>query len=758
MPLPPGLLAVVSPVHAELRDFALVPLGLEAWRPLTMDAPSTWRAVVRGLSCGGLLATSLQLGRLDGPRMRLISTVAVTGVLVAVVGFGHLLAGAEMLFGVWRYVGNVPLVSFFGNANHLAGFLAFTATVAMALALAAASRDVAIAWAAAALVCASGVVLSFSRGGIAAFLATSVAVGALLWVRRQGSVMTALPFLVIGGTGVFALALAAEPLLDRLSSVTTLERLKSSKLELWPMFWSAASHFRPAGMGLGAFELAFSRFQSTQLEVTFTHPENLVLQWLAEVGAVMTLGLGLSVAWLVWRLWRQWRGALFELTLFIAVLGAFLHDLFDFALELQALPTAMTVVMGVCVARDVRSPGNERRGSVSEVTRPLGLKWSVTRKWLFSATALIGLTALGVWRGFPLHGEAEVRVIGMARAGAPTAVLRDEVMQGIDRHPADWVFYSLMAHELSLSGAARESLAWVNRLLFLRPNDARAHVAAGRALLRLSQPTQALLEFKTAWQLGDVESLEEGLLLASRLRAFDRLMVDRPGLLTQCWNHLRGKGRLDDAQALLDAVFELPPSSAVLTEARVLAISQAQAKGQWVEAANAYETLPAAERDAPSLVVVYASTLANLGRLDEAVTTLDVLARKNPSDVGVASLLADLLMQRGRFREAHETLTRTKPFIGGPQGRSALFQKEADLWVREERWPRALEALQTASRIEPTRADLKYRLATVYEHMGSLHSALDEVRRGRLLDTAEGAKAQDAWVGRLEAALARPGD
>jgi hypothetical protein len=45
-------------------------------------------------------------------------------------------------------------------------------------------------------------------------------------------------------------------------------------------------------------------------------------------------------------------------------------------------------------------------------------------------------------------------------------------------------------------------------------------------------------------------------------------------------------------------------------------------------------------------------------------------------------------------------------------------------------------------------------MAEVYERMGSLHSALDEVRRGRLLDTPEGAKAQDAWVQRLEKAQA----
>lgn len=738
IPLPAGLLGVVSPVNAELRDFALVPLGLDAARPLTMDAPSTWRALARLLSLGALGFVALQLGRLHAPRFRLLLTVAATGALVAVVGFGHLIAGAESLFGLLRYYASPPLLSFFGNTNHLAGFLAFCGTVALGLALDTRNKEAAVALYALALTCGTGVFLSFSRGGIATFVVTWALVGALQLARRQGGLRSALPWLVIGGTMLFALSLASEQLLERLATVSSADKLAKTKIELWPMLFDGAMGFSRAGMGLGAFELGFSRFQTTQLDVTFTHPENLVLQWLAELGLPLSILLGVACVLLAMQLIRQAKGRVLEPVLLLAVFGALLHDVFDFALELNALPVAMMVVLGLTAAT--------REGEVA--------KRSVHRGWVGGAfaTGLLGFFALS--KGLPTHADAEVKVLGLVKAGAPAADVRQAALVAIDRHPSDWVLYSAVAHQLSVEGAARESLAWVNRVLFLRPQDARAHVAAGRALLRLGQPTQALLEFKVAWRLGDSTSLDEGLLLAAKLGQYDRLLVDEAGLLKVLWDRYQVLGKRAEAKALLEAVLVLPPSEAVRVEALTLAVQQAEVEQQPKVALERLESLPQPARDETAMVLLRARVLAQVGRLDEASALLDALSKKVPQDVGVSMALAGVLSQQQRTSDARAALERARPFVSGPTGRSQLFQREADLWVQDERWPRALEALQTASRIEPTRADLKYRLAQVYERMGSLHSALDEVRKGRLLDTPEGAKAQDPWVSRLEAALA----
>lgn len=740
VPLPAALAALLSPANAELRAFALVPLGLDGPRPITVDAPSTWRALARVVSLGGLAFVALQLGRLAVVKQRLLSVVALTGVLVVVVGLGHLLASAEALFGVWRFYAPQSLLSFFGNTNHLAAYLAFSATVALGLSLDAPKREVAIGWAMAAAVCGLGVFLSFSRGGIGGFVVTWAVVGVVVLVRRQGGLRSALPFVAIGAVTVFALGLASEQLFERMASVATLERLQKTKIELWPMFWEGALASGISGMGLGAFELGFSRFQTGPADVSYTHPENLVLQWIAEVGLPVSVLLAVLVLVIGRRMVRASKQSLLDQVLLVGVGGAALHDLFDFAMELNALPVALVVVVGLVGAKD--DPSRELP------------RWNVHRALFVAPAVVLILGVFGVALGLPTHVSAEHRLADLAGKPTDEQTFQRELRAALDRHPSDWMLYSIAASRSSIEGSPRESLAWVNRVLFLHPGDARAHVSAARALQRLGQSSQALLEFRVAWRLGDQTSFDEGLELAARTRAFDRLVGEERGLLSRAWNRYVALGRLDDARALLAAITELPLSAEVADEASVLLVWQAQMSNRPDEAIALLEGLSAQTRATPELLVLEARLLSQVGRVAEGIALLEAHARKEPQNLSVAITLVQQLAAAKRTGEARAVLERSRPFATGPAGRSELFQRDAELWVQDERWPRALEALQTASRIEPSRADLRYRIAVVYERMGSLHSALDEVRRGRLLDTPDGARAQDPWVARLEAALA----
>lgn len=739
VPLPPGLLAVLSPKGAELREFALVPLGLETWRPLAVDAPATAKGLARVLSLGMLLFVALELGRLPQIRRRLFSVLAVAGAATALCGFVHLLAGLDSLLGVMHFYGNVPLLTPFGNTNHLAAWLLLTGTVGLGLAMNSPTRDQAIGWAVVAASCGVAVFFSFSRGGIGSFVATWMLVGISVLARRGGGLRSVFPWVLISGTIAVAGLLSYEQLMERVDSLSTVEKFSATKLSLWPMFASGLAPYWLTGMGPGGFELGFAPAQTIDFTVTFTHPEALPLQWVADLGLPATVLLALYAGWLLIGLLRSLASHVTEHAALLALIGLGVHDVFDFALELNAVASAATIVLGLLCAMQER-----------------GARLSVRRRGLILALVPVGLAVIALAFGLPGHLSAERRLRVAIHESRPFLETRALAVRLIDRHPADWVLYADFAQYAAARADPLEALAWINRVLTLRPSDAQSHVAAARALLRLGKPQQALGEFKLAWARGESGSLEQGLNVAAKLKSWDRVLLDQQGHLERAYWFLRTKGRAEEARALLDAAVALPPSEAVEQEASLLMLRHEADLGSPQGALAALDALPLELRQRSDLVLTRVQVLGKLGRSEEAVDALERLLTREPSNLAAGFGLADLLSSLGRPAAAREVLQRAKPFVQSSPQRSVAFQKEAALWLQEERYPRALEALETASRIEPSRADLHYRLAEVYERMGSLNSALDEVRRGRLLDSPEGAKAQDAWVDRLEGARVRP--
>ncbi|MDP2270225.1 MAG: tetratricopeptide repeat protein [Archangium sp.] len=736
IPLPPALLGVLSPPAAELREYTLVPLGLTQWRPVTMDVPSTLRGLGRAVSLGMLLFVATELGRLAGVRRRLFKVLALSATATAVCGFVHLLAGLDALFGVVHFGGNVPFITPFGNTNHLAAWLLLGGTVALGLSLDSPTRDEALGWGLCAATCGVAVFLSYSRGGAASFIFTWLLVGAAALASKAGSVRRVLPWVLIGGTILGAGLLAFDDLVERADSLASVEKFSATKIALWPMLTHGVVQFPWLGMGVGAFELGFSRFHDHDLTVTFTHPENIVMQVVADLGVPGAVLLGAIAAWSAWLLWRRVRGAALERTAFLGLLGLVVHDVFDFSLELNAVPVAAAIVLGSLASLD------EERG-----------RQAVRAKGMFIAAAVSALAFFSVGFGLPHHLAAEAKLAEAITEKRPPADVRARGLALINRHPSDWVLYAQLAADVSGRSDPREALAWVNRLLFLRPRDARAHVAAARALLRLQAPMQALAELKLAWLYGDPTTLELGLSLAEKEGDWGRVLLERPGHLELAWAVLMQRGRPADARKLLQAALDFPPSQAVGEEAALLVVRHDAARGDPAEALRALEALPAGARTRVDLSGARAELLMKLGRTEEAITELEATLNREPQDVGLGFRLADLLTSLKQNNAAREVLQRIRPFAGTAALRSAVFQREAQLWLSEEKFPRALEALQTASRIEPVRPDLHYQLADLFERMGSLHSALDEIQRGRALDSPEGGKSREPQIKRIEAAL-----
>jgi tetratricopeptide (TPR) repeat protein/uncharacterized membrane protein YidH (DUF202 family) len=742
VPLPPALAGVLSPPLGELRAFALVPLGLDGWRPLSHDPPATATALVGSLSAAAALVVAAGLSRSRTRRRQLAAGIGLTGLTVALIGFGHALADASTLFGLHRFQnGLLPFLTPFGNPNHLAAFA--TLASALLLGLAADShphRPRQLLWVAAAVAVGAAAFLSLSRGGILFWCAGQLAFLLLVLRRRdaRGTSGRAIPIaLAVGTVALVAGYLALDRIGAELASVDTVEKLRSSKVDLWPMFSRPALAAWLTGLGRGTFAVAFPRWQSAHSSITFTfeYPENLPLQLGSELGIPATLGLLALAAWATVRTARAGSGAPIVLAAWAGVGALVLHDLFDFALELPACATAAAVALGIA-----SGPWVEQHERALPRTQALvGL----------AAAALLAL--LGIVRGADSAARAETRLAAHATGNA--ASVRDEARALVDRHPADALLYRIAGWTEATrpGGQPRVALAWLNRALFLQPLDPDTHRVVARALFQLGAPDQALVEERLALESGAERAavFADALPRARDVDALWNLVGETPShvdlLVVELWK----RGRTEDARGLLDR--------ALLTftgpEAAALTVTAARIRLQTGDAAGALVLLDSAEKEGQDVALPRAAALAALGRRREAIRILESAIARSPESAEIAFALAGYLVAEGRPALARAALERVQPFLAAGGARTRLVLAQAETYRVEGRYGRALDLVQTAMRLAPGDPGLHRQAAELYESLKRPREALHEVEVALSLSGQPADPGTQAWLERLRTAV-----
>ena len=753
VPLPQGLLGVLSPEAAALREFALAPLGLTGARPVSLDPPATWRELAKHLAYLLSFLAAVQVCRARASRGRLLAAVAFTGAGLAVVGLGHALLGVQSLFGLlpWQHA-RPPLVTPFGNPNHLAGFLGLSSTVALGLALTTRPRSRALPYALAAGVGGVGVVLTLSRGGIAFFVFGQALLALLLLRRRHEGTGRAMPVWARSAAALLGLlavlAVGAYSAADRLwteaRTADSVEKLRHSKVTLWPMMAEAASAFPVLGMGRGAFEAAFPRYQSAPNPNTLTHPENAVLQAAAELGVPGLLLLAVA-AWGFARLLRREGLDALELAALAGVAALALHDLFDFSLELPACAVAALVVLGA-VARP------RERGRTTPA-KPGGLKPSPLLLGTGGALAALGLVALVPGRHQLADAEAELA--GLVTARVPLQDVRARGLALIDRHPSDYLLYRLVAQAYAARGpeAAGESLAFVNRALYLAPRDAVSHRVAARALLALGRDTQGFLEYRLAYEAGDATALQGEAL--RRVRTVEDLAALTP-------HAPQVAARLLDALAIMPGRLELARAYSAWARERfdgqpglaALWAREARLRLRQGELAGAEAACAEVERLEPDALeshLLRAEVLRAQGKREEALQTLERLLARFPGNVDLSFTLAEQQLGAGLTRRAKDTLQAVSPFLTDYAQRARLLSLEAACLEREGLLSRAVELRKTAARLAPG-PDAWFAVARTQEALRRYDAAARSVHEGMRLLPPGARKDAEAWAARLEAA------
>jgi len=272
----------------------ILPLASGERPTLSYDPYATSQAAVKLLALTLFLALFAAYVNTDARRELAARVIVGVCVLIALVGIGQTYIGKAL----WQRGSFGPFV----NRNHFAGFLEMGAGLtAGLLAGRVARRELAVLYACAALVLCAGVVLSASRGGLLALMAAVAFLALAAWPASARRERRRLQGLIRAGAtatlGVAALAgamflVGSEGLVQNLAQLQTgdptvaLENERFSRREIWGATIRLIEDHPLAGVGLGAFPYAYTRYDPSAGAQRVEQSHNDYLQILADAGLI----------------------------------------------------------------------------------------------------------------------------------------------------------------------------------------------------------------------------------------------------------------------------------------------------------------------------------------------------------------------------------------------------------------------------------------------------------------------------------------
>jgi hypothetical protein len=633
IPLPTAWLGALSPHAADVWRRSLHPFHETgpARATLSLDPQATRVEIVRGIAY-----TLAFLGAVAAPSRTLQRALIVTSALVLFVAGVHYALDLKAVYGIYRPRTDVTTISPFLNGNHLAAF----GNIGMVLSYASlvSSRPLAARplLAVVVVIAVASDMFWASRGAVASAL---VGLGVVtLYAFRQRArtlVHVAVPLLVALAGGAMMMLGASAYVLKELvdADVSKLQialRVFSAMAPAYPMF----------GAGRGAFESTFAEFRSGAGFLVWTHPENLVAEWVSGWGVPVALSslvaLGFALRPTIVR--RHTVGV------WATIVVVALQNLVDFSMEIPAMTIALAVCAGVVCA-----DGRYRDASPRWATRSRVAVAAV-------AMALVAIACVAI-RSPDLLADRETLQEAL-RAKRPFADVKELARDATRRHPAEPYFAYAVAVAAGRSG--ENVVPWVDHVLERAPDYPPAHLVLARWLRRRAPP-QARLEYRLyAEQNGgqpldvpEVESLVGGLEDALELAPSGKQGVQLLEPLA-----VRLRARLPATAVRIDETIRARDASAKGPTLRAADSAIANLDEPWCDGPCVDEALHAADsarRAAPDECVGYiaiAHVLAARHDTDQALATLRA-ARSTTSDrVQCDRAWAEIALEANRQADA----------------------------------------------------------------------------------------------------------
>ncbi len=501
VPLPLGFVELVSPHSAEIWRLSTRPFGAAepTWCPLSLAPSASLHEAGKFMTYAVLFALSSALAKRRGLTPALVGVFGIA-VFVALTTLLHAAVSAERLMFLYQpeATGRVAFVSFLPNPNTLAGYMAVGAFSGLALLLRRRDLTLRPVVVSGVATCVGLLLLTGSRGGVAAFLLALLGFGVAV-VRARGRsaaslAVVTLPLLL--GFCVFAAGVTPFRLRDLLGD-------DMSKLGYLPRLVEAVLAFPLVGIGRGAFDSLSRRLFDEPSHITHSYVENFPLSWLLEWGVCVGLaGLALMLLFLAPRRLGLGRSRS-RLAVLAALYALLAQNLLDLSLELPAIFGTFALLWGALSgSREMASSGALPSGSALASTPASGvgprrLAWAPA-SFLTIWGALLALAALA---GPSLHVERkQLRALGQESIERRQAAAGFEarLRVAMRRFPAE-PYFPLVAAQWAEARNA-DSFPFAAAAVRLAPRSGEANLVLSSALARRGADGQALLHLRLAMQ------------------------------------------------------------------------------------------------------------------------------------------------------------------------------------------------------------------------------------------------------------------
>ncbi len=307
LPAPAGWTRLLAPQSATARAgiSAVVPDLPKGWSPESLEPPATTDALLRVMAYVLLgLAAAVAL-RTPAHLRQAAWAIAASGAFQAVYGAAEYLTGHQHIFAYAKKYYADEASGTFINRNHFAGYLAMALPFALGLMLdgarslprarpfrerllrvSEAGRGRMLLGAAAAAAIWVGVILSYSRGGLAVALASTAFFAYRAALRRSRAWLIAVALLLPTALLLWQQVRApGERFVSERSDLATL----GGRVPVWRASLGMIPDHWAIGAGLGTFESAFESYRPPTVVGGWDHAHNDWIESLVEGGPIVFL-------------------------------------------------------------------------------------------------------------------------------------------------------------------------------------------------------------------------------------------------------------------------------------------------------------------------------------------------------------------------------------------------------------------------------------------------------------------------------------